>query len=121
MFNNIYIISDLPFRVKAIGEAHASPAVLSFVVPTLRRVYDLAYVDPVRPAQRQIIGQLQVEVTLEGLFARLKETALTIIVAEVPAVQTAIPDTMISTSTDPAGSTTEPVNVPAAAPADSSK
>ncbi|TAK93759.1 MAG: response regulator [Aquabacterium sp.] len=77
------VTGDLPFRVKSIGQPHASPAVLSFVVPTLRRVYDLTYVDPVRPAQRQVIGQLQVEVTLEGLFARLKETALTIIVAEV--------------------------------------
>ncbi|MBI5925386.1 MAG: response regulator [Aquabacterium sp.] len=77
------VTGDLPFRVKAVGKPHASPAALSFVVPTLRRVYDLAYTDPMQPGQHQVIGQLQVEVSLDGLYARLKETAVTIIVAEV--------------------------------------
>ncbi len=82
------VTGDLPFRVKALGKSHASPSALPLVAPTLRRVYDLVYTDPLQPGQRQVIGQLQVEVSLDGLYARLKETALTIIVAE--AVRTTV-------------------------------
>jgi signal transduction histidine kinase/CheY-like chemotaxis protein len=77
------VSGDLPFQVKAAGRPQASSGGLNWVAPTLRRAYDLVYVDPLQPGQRQVIGKLVVDVSLAGLYARLKDTAVTIVVAEV--------------------------------------
>ncbi|RTL30163.1 MAG: hybrid sensor histidine kinase/response regulator [Burkholderiales bacterium] len=81
------VSGDLPFQVKAAGKTRevstAVGASVGFGVPTLSHVYQLVYTDPLHPDQRQAIGQLKVEVSLEGLYGRLRETAVTIVVAEV--------------------------------------
>ena len=82
------VTGDLPFQVKPMGRAQAQSEAVRFGAPTLSHTYALVYTDPLRPDQHQSIGQLRVEVSLAGLYARLKDTALTIVVAEV--VRTAI-------------------------------
>ncbi|WP_052162203.1 response regulator [Aquabacterium sp. NJ1] len=77
------VIGDLPFQVKPMGHAQAQSEAVRFGAPTLSHVYPLIYTDPLHPDQHQPIGQLRVEVSLAGLYARLKETAFTIVVAEV--------------------------------------
>jgi len=77
------VTGDLPFQVKATGRARAQSETVRFGAPTLSHVYELIYTDPLHPDQHQAIGQLRVEVSLAGLYARLQETAVTIVVAEV--------------------------------------
>jgi len=77
------VTGDLPFQVKPMGRAQAQSEAVRFGAPTLSHTYSLVYTDPLHPEQHQPIGQLRVEVSLEGLYARLKETAVTIVVAEV--------------------------------------
>ncbi len=77
------VIGDLPFKVKPMGRAQAQSEAVRFGAPTLSHTYSLVYTDPLHPEQHQVIGQLRVEVSLAGLYARLKETAFTIVVAEV--------------------------------------
>ena len=76
------VSGDLPFQVRPAATTQA-PATLGLVTRTLTRTYDLSYADPARPDQRQTIGMLRVEVSLEGLYTRLKETAITIVVSEL--------------------------------------
>jgi signal transduction histidine kinase/CheY-like chemotaxis protein len=76
------VTGELPFRVRPSGQPHAASGG-AFGAPTLSRVYELKHVDPLSPQRTESIAQLRVEVSLDGLYGRLRETAVTIIVAEV--------------------------------------
>jgi signal transduction histidine kinase/CheY-like chemotaxis protein len=76
------VTGELPFQVRPSGQPHARSAG-AFDAPTLSRVYELKHVDPLSPQRTESIAQLRVEVSLDGLYGRLRETAVTIIVSEV--------------------------------------
>ncbi|MGC4060815.1 MAG: response regulator, partial [Aquabacterium sp.] len=76
------VTGELPFQVRPSGQPHMR-AGGAFGAPTLSRVYELRHVDPLSPQRTESIAQLRVEVSLDGLYGRLRETAVTIVVAEV--------------------------------------
>jgi len=76
------VSGDLPFQVKPAGSAQQERS-SSMGAPMLAHTYDLNYADPLHPQLQQTIGQLRVEVSLSGLYARLTQTAITIVVTEL--------------------------------------
>lgn len=76
------VSGDLPFQVRPAGRPRQDKS-SGLGAPTLTHTYNLSYIDPLRPTEKQSIGQLRVEVSLEGLYARLIDTAITIVVTEL--------------------------------------
>lgn len=75
------ITGDMPFQVAPIGQ-RASPSDGAWFPQVVSRRYDLARADEVT-GQRQVIGQLAVEVSLSGLHGRLRDIALTVFLTEL--------------------------------------
>ncbi len=79
------VTGDLPFPVKPGGrdEMADSSASQATRAPSLTRVYDLVYVDPVTNDPPQTVAQLRVVVSLAGLYRRLTVMAQGILIAEL--------------------------------------
>lgn len=75
------ITGDMPFQVAPIGQ-RASPTDSAWLPQVVSRRYDLVRPDEVT-GQRQVIGQLAVEVSLSGLHGRLRDIALTVLLTEL--------------------------------------
>ena len=75
------ITGDMPFQVAPIGQ-RASPTDNAWLPQVVSRRYDLVRPDELT-GQRQVIGQLTVEVSLSGLHGRLRDIALTVFLTEL--------------------------------------
>jgi signal transduction histidine kinase/DNA-binding response OmpR family regulator len=77
------VAGDLPFDVPVARAREADPHAGPEEAPTMVRTFALYHADPVAPQQREQLGTLQVTVSLAGLYSRLTEMALAIVVAEL--------------------------------------
>lgn len=76
------VTGDLPFPVKAVG-ALAATGASNHEAPRVQRVYDLVYIDSHQSGPSQSIAQLRVDVSLKGLYSRLRVIAWTILITEL--------------------------------------
>ena len=80
--SHVRLEGDLPFPVTPLGRPHVE-ATIGWLAPVIVHDYPLVHVDAGSGRPPQVVGRLHVEISLGGLYHRVGNTALGIVLTEL--------------------------------------
>ncbi len=78
----VAVVGKFPFDIAPWGKS-AQEEKSKAEWPVIKRSYDLLYNAAQRPGSGEVVGRLDVEVSLQGMYSRLRAMAITIVLAEL--------------------------------------